>query len=157
MYCLSRGDAGVVPYWTGDEEGDVYGGDVALPWAGSDEPDNSVCTSGPDGVLQMTGSLLLQIILYCLIIIYFLSYYTNLTMTKSLPGSLRRIVHSVGNRRCTVTVYITSGAMASGDAGGSRPRVDRSGVSFLCELQTSCNAPESYVTLESLGVVELDS
>ena len=48
-----------------------------------------------------------------------------------------------------MNVYITSGVMASGDAGGSRPRVDRSVVSFLCEQQTSWNAPKSYVNLES--------
>ena len=37
----------VTPYWTGDEEGDVYEGDVALPRTGSDELVNSVaCTSG---------------------------------------------------------------------------------------------------------------
>ena len=46
--------------------------------------------------------------------------------------------------------------MASGDAGGSRPRVDHS-VSFRCELQTSWNAADSYVNLESSGVVELDT
>ena len=66
-------------------------------------------------------------------------------------------MHYIGNRRCTVTVYITSGAMASGNAGGSRPRVDRGGVTFRYELQTSWNAPESYVTLDSPGVVELDT
>ena len=68
-----------------------------------------------------------------------------------------RPVHSVGYRRCTVTVYITSGTMASGDAGGSRPRVDRSGVSFRCELMTSWNTPKSYVNLDTPGVVELDT
>ena len=52
---------------------------------------------------------------------------------------------------------ITGGTIASGDAGGSRPRVDRSRVSFRCKLQTSWNAPESYVNLESPGVVELDT
>ena len=56
-----------------------------------------------------------------------------------------------------MSVYLTSGAMASGDVGVSRPRVDRSGVSFRCELQTSWNVPESYVNLESPGVVELDT
>ena len=60
-------------------------------------------------------------------------------------------------RQCTVSVYLTSDAMASDDVGGSRPRVDHSGVSFRCELQTSWNAPESYVNLESPGVVELDT
>ena len=66
-------------------------------------------------------------------------------------------MHSVESRRCTVTVYITSGVMASGDAGGSRPRADRNGVSFCYDLQTSWNAPESYVTLDSPEVVELDT
>ena len=47
--------------------------------------------------------------------------------------------------------------MASGDGGGSQPRVDRSGVSFWCERQTSWNAPESYVNLDSPGEVELDT
>ena len=54
----------------------------------------------------------------------------------------------------SVYVYLTSGAMAFGDVGGSRiagPRVDGSVVSFCCEL------PESYVYLESQGVVELDT
>ena len=32
------GNVGVVPYWSGDEEGDVCEGDVALSWTGSDEP-----------------------------------------------------------------------------------------------------------------------
>ena len=47
--------------------------------------------------------------------------------------------------------------MASGDAGGSWPLDDRSGVSFICELQTSRNAPKSYVDLDSPGVVKLDA
>ena len=66
-------------------------------------------------------------------------------VSKSLPGSLRRLGHYVGNRWCTVTVYITSGEMASGNAGDNWPRVDRSGVSFC------------YVTLESPAMVELDT
>ena len=44
---------GVTPYWTGDEEWDVYEGEVALPRTGSDESVNGVArTSGlddPDG------------------------------------------------------------------------------------------------------------
>ena len=47
--------------------------------------------------------------------------------------------------------------MTSGDAGGSRSRVDRSGVSFHCELQTSWSAPESFVDLDSPGVVQWDT
>ena len=72
-------------------------------------------------VLQLTGSLLLRIILWCLCVtVCFLSCSENLTVTKSLPGSLCRPVYSAGYRRCTVTVYITSGTMASGDADGVR-------------------------------------
>ena len=96
---------------------------------------------GSVAVLQVTGSLLFRILLFYLIVMSFLLCSNNLTVTKSLPG---------------LSVYLTSGAMASGDGGGSRPRVDCSGVSFRCELQTSWNAPE-YVNLESLGVVELDT
>ena len=86
-----------------------------------------------------------------------MQYSKNMTVTKSLPGSLRRAVHSEGYRRCTVYVYITSGVMASGDAESSRPRVDRSGVSLRSELQTLWNTPESYGILESPGVVELET
>ena len=61
---------------------------------------------------------------------------------RSLPGSLRRLVHSEESLRCTVTVYITSGAMASGKARGGRPELTKVGVSFRYELQTSWNVPE---------------
>ena len=40
--------------------------------------------------------------------------------------------------------------MTSGDSGGNRRRVDRRGVTFRNELRT-------YVALDSLGVVELDT
>ena len=49
VYCVSRGDTGVTPYWTGVEECDVYEGDVALPRTGSDEPFNSVIRTSPPG------------------------------------------------------------------------------------------------------------
>ena len=50
LYYVSQGDVGMVPYWSEDEEGDVYEGGVALPRTGSDEPVNSVVsTSGPGG------------------------------------------------------------------------------------------------------------
>ena len=68
---------------------------------------------------------------------------------KMLPGSLRWLVHSVGSRRCTVTVSITSGVMASGKARGGRFRVYRSGVNFRYELQTSWNARESFLIIDS--------
>ena len=47
--------------------------------------------------------------------------------------------------------------MASTDAGGSRPKDDRSGVNFQDELQISWNALKSFVDLESPGVVKLDT
>ena len=56
-----------------------------------------------------------------------------------------------------MTVYIASAAMTSSESGGSWPRVDRCGVTFHNELQTAWNAPESYVILDSPGVVELDT
>ena len=53
VYCVSRGDAGVMPYWTGVEECDVYEGDVVLTWTGSDEPVSSVvCASRPDELVN---------------------------------------------------------------------------------------------------------
>ena len=36
MYCASWGDVEVVSYWSRDEEGDMYEGDVAMTLAGSD-------------------------------------------------------------------------------------------------------------------------
>ena len=109
---------------------------------------------GSSNQQETGGSLILHILLCCLIVVYIrscLSFEGKQTCCeKSLPGSLRRLVHYVGNRRCTVTVYSTSGAKASGNAGGSRPRVDRSGVSFRHKVQTSWNTHESYV-------IELDT
>ena len=47
--------------------------------------------------------------------------------------------------------------MTSGDSGVSPPSVVRLGVTFRSKLQTAWNAPESFVTLDSPGVVELDT
>ena len=52
-YCVSQGDVGVVPYWSGDEEGDVYEGDAALPRTGSDKPVDMLEHSG--GPCDETG------------------------------------------------------------------------------------------------------
>ena len=54
VYCVSCGGVCVVPYWSGDDDGDMHEGDVALPRAGSDKPvDGSgysvISTSGPGG------------------------------------------------------------------------------------------------------------
>ena len=62
---------------------------------------------------------------------------------NSSPGSLGRLVPYIGNRQCTVTVYIANSVMTSGDSGGGRPCVGRQGVTFRNELQTAWNAPES--------------
>ena len=77
-------------------------------------------------VLQVTGSLVLQILLWCLVLVCFCSCQTDMTVTKSLPVLSCRPVHYTWYRRktswlCMVTVYVTSSTMASGDAGGSRP------------------------------------
>ena len=71
-----------------------------------------------------------------------------------LPEPLFQLVCLVDNYRHTVTVYRISGAMASGD---SRPKADRSGIHFRNQLQVPWNAPESIMTLDSLGVVVLDT
>ena len=49
VYCVSQGDVVVVPYWSEDEEGDMYECDVALPRSGSDEPVNSVVSTSESG------------------------------------------------------------------------------------------------------------
>ena len=56
-----------------------------------------------------------------------------------------------------MSVYVGSGIMASGDVGNSQSRGDRSGVRFRCEPETAWNVPESYVTLDSPGVMMLDT
>ena len=49
LHCVSRYDAGVMPYWNGGEEGDVYEGDVALHRTVTNESVNRVVhTSGMD-------------------------------------------------------------------------------------------------------------
>ena len=112
-------------------------------------------------VLQVTRSLLLQILLYCLVVVYVRLYLSSKESRRvvkiMLPGSLRWLVHSVGSRRCIVTVSIISGAMASGKARGGRFRVDRGGVNFRYELETSWNARESFLILDSPEVVVLDT
>ena len=61
VYCISRGEAGVTPYWTGVEKCDNYEGNGVLPRTGSDEPvDSFVRTTGSDepvdSVVHTTGS-----------------------------------------------------------------------------------------------------
>ena len=50
VYCVSRGDVGVTPYWTGVEECDVYEGDVVLPQTGSGQQCSYIC-AGSSGWL----------------------------------------------------------------------------------------------------------
>ena len=67
VYCVSRGDAGVVPYWRENEDGDVYEDDVALPRADSDEPVDglghsvisTLCPDGPGGPCKEEGDVAL--------------------------------------------------------------------------------------------------
>ena len=103
-------------------------------------------------VLHASGSLLLQIILFCLAVLYSrLDFRLNgksLCRESSFSGLFRRPVHSVNREWYTVTVYITMAADAP-------PRGDHSGVRFRDVLQPTWNAPESFVTLTSPEVVTL--
>ena len=61
VYCISRGDVGVMPYWTDVEKCDNYEGKVVLPRTGSDEPvDSFVRITGydepVDSAVHSTGS-----------------------------------------------------------------------------------------------------
>ena len=105
-------------------------------------------------VLQVTGSLLLLILVCCCVVLCLPLYCEFLRGTELLPEPLLQLVCLVGDYRRTVTVYHISGAMASGD---SRPKTDQSVISFRNQLQVSWNAPELIVTLDSLGVVVLDT
>ena len=50
-YCVSRRDAGVMPYGTGAGDSDIYENAIALQWTGSDQPVNcalgAVCLGVP--------------------------------------------------------------------------------------------------------------
>ena len=94
---------------------------------------------------RLTGSLVLRILVCCLAAVCFRSLRPGLTVLKLSPVSSCRPVHSaripqrISSRLCMVTVYITYGMMAFGDALGSQPKDDRSGVNFRDELQTLWN------------------
>ena len=118
-----------------------------------------VCTHhGSVEVLQVTGSLLILIIVCCCIVLCLRSYCELLRGTELLHEPLFQLVCLVDNYRHTVSVYRISGARSSKD---SRPKADRSGISFWNNLQVPWNAPESIpeliVTLNSPGVVVLDT
>ena len=103
-------------------------------------------------VLQATGSLLLIILCCFTLLFYRLDLRANgesLYCESSFSGLPSRLVRPVNSGHYTVTVYITM-------AEGGRPSSDHSGVRFRNVPQTSYNAPESFVTLTSPEVVELD-
>ena len=107
-------------------------------------------------VLQVTGSLVLRILLWCLGILCFHLRQTGLTVTKTLLVSLCRPVHSVGyqrssNRLCMVTVYITGGTMVSGDAGGSRPLMIVLGSVFAANCMHHGTLPSDMWTWSHRG------
>ena len=99
-------------------------------------------------VLQVTGSLLILIIVCCCIVLCLRSYCEYLHVRELLPDPLFQLVCLIDNTQHT------SGAMASGD---SLPKADLCGISFRNQLLVPRNAPESIVTLDSLGVVVLDT
>ena len=66
------------------------------------------------------------------------------------PELFIQSVRCVRDTRRTVPQDSSGDVMASGD---SRPGGDRSGVTFWVQVQVPWNAPESVVTLDSLGVL----
>ena len=98
-------------------------------------------------VLQATGSVLLHILLCCFALLFYC--LESLYCENSFSASPSRLVRSVNSGHYTVTVH---GTMAE----GGWPSGNHSGVLFCDVLQTSWNAPESFVTLTSPEVIELD-
>ena len=77
-------------------------------------------------VLQVTGSLLILIIVGCCIVLCLGSYCESLRVRELLPQPLFQLVCLIDNTQRTVTVYRISGVMAYGD-----PLVDMDGVTGL--------------------------
>ena len=90
----------------------------------------------------------------CCIVLCLRSYCESLRVRELFPQPLFQLVCLIDNTQRTVTVYRISGAIASGD---SRLEADRCGISFWNQLQVPWNAPESIVTLDSPGVVVIDT
>ena len=76
-----------------------------------------------DRGLQVTGSLLLLILVCYYIVLCLRSYCEFLCVTGLFPVSLIQLVDFVGDYRHMLSVYHISSVMASGD---SRPEADRS-------------------------------
>ena len=103
----------------------------------------------PVDILQVTGSLLLQLLLWCLLVVWISS--------RRLTVNMLSIVHSAWCVQSSgrLNVECSAGdAVASRDTKKSRPRNGCSGVQFHCEIQPMWNAPT--VNLKTSGVVVLD-
>ena len=101
----------------------------------------------------MTESLLLLVIAYCHAALCCCSSSDCLHVPRLCVDSLTQFVCAVGNTCRTVRHYIID-AVASG---GSRPGADRNGIDFRVHVRIPWSAPESVVTLDSPGVVLLDT
>ena len=111
---------------------------------------------GSAKVLQVIGSLLLFVIhvVCCCIVLCYRSSGGVLRVPGLCPALLIQYVCCVQDNRRYCASGPSGGVMASGD---SRPGGDRRGVSFRVRIQVPWNAPESVVTLDSPGVVVLDT
>ena len=109
-------------------------------------------------VLQVTGSLVLRILLWCLVIVYFLSCGKSLTVSKSWPGLLCQPVHSAGYQQssywwlCTLPVARWH-PVTLGVAG---PELTLVGSVFVASCRYR-GTRRVIRELESLGVVKLDT
>ena len=105
-------------------------------------------------ILQVTGSLLLQLLLWCMLVVWIISRRHSLTVNMLSIAQSACCVQSSG--RLNVGTECSAGnVVESLDTKNSQPRNDCSGVQFHCEIQPMWNA--STVTLKTPGVVVLDS
>ena len=90
----------------------------------------------------------------CHVVLCYCSSCDCLHVPRLCVDSLIQFVCAVcDSYRTGLWDYIVD-AMASG---GSQPGADRSGIDFWVHVHTPWNAPESVVTLDSPGVVALDT
>ena len=117
---------------------------------------SGLCTFSGDqlGVLQVTGSLLLLVVVCCCIVLCYRLPCEFLHVPGSCCELLIKFVCGVKVNKRTVPADSIIGVMASSD---SRAGADQNGVSFQVHVQVPWNAAESVVTLDSPGVVVLDT
>ena len=110
-------------------------------------------------VLQVTGSLVLRILLWCLAIVCFSLALNGSDCDKVVAWF---VMHSAWYQRssswlCKVTVYITDGTMASVTLGVAGPEMTVVGSVFAASCRHRGTRPSHTWTWESPGVVKLDT